>query len=203
MMSSAPTCTPLVLDKTEPQDGCGLESLAFLILALHGLVICSTIKDASVPIGEKYTKKLSALQEEFFTHEGLFELFLDSSFQIAAAAWRFSSNSSQVPIADEMFVHWNDTRPLSKESENTSLLFILILSLNQIFALNNKDMVEHIWSQVEQNVLAVVYSVNFCLYSYFLVWGDFHSPLILLLLWTKEINAARGGGCQSCQFLLV
>jgi len=67
-------------------DGCGLEPLAFSILALHGLVVCSTMKNASEPFDGKYTKRLSALQEEFLAHEGLIKLFLDSSYRMAAAA---------------------------------------------------------------------------------------------------------------------
>jgi len=68
------------------ENGCGLEPLAFSILALHGLVVCSTMKNPSAPVAERYTKNLSALQEEFMAHDGLIRLFLDSSCRMAAAA---------------------------------------------------------------------------------------------------------------------
>jgi len=68
------------------KDGYGLGPLAFSILALHGLVGCTTMKNASVSIKEKYAKKLSALFEEFFSHEALIEVFLDSSSLNASAA---------------------------------------------------------------------------------------------------------------------
>jgi len=69
-------------------NGCGLELLAFSILALHGLVVCSTMKNARSPVEETYTKKLSALQEEFMVHdeEEVIKLLLDSSSRMAAAA---------------------------------------------------------------------------------------------------------------------
>jgi len=44
------------------------------------------MKDASVPVAEKYTQMISALQEEFFAHEGLIKLFLHSSSHLAVAA---------------------------------------------------------------------------------------------------------------------
>jgi len=69
-------------------NGCGLEPLAFSILALRGLVVaCSTTNNASSPCAqEKYIQQLSALQEEFMSHEELITLFLDSSSRLAPAA---------------------------------------------------------------------------------------------------------------------
>jgi len=70
------------------RDGCGLEPLAFSILALHGLVACSsTTNNASSPCAqEEYIQQLSALQEEFMAHEELITLFLNTSSRTAPAA---------------------------------------------------------------------------------------------------------------------
>jgi len=55
-------------------DSCDLESLVLSVLALHGLVVCSTMKNVSQPVHKKFTKKLSALQDELLAHKGLIKL---------------------------------------------------------------------------------------------------------------------------------
>jgi len=63
----------------------GLELLPFSILVLRGLITCTTML-ASTQNEAKYTMKMSALQQEFLSHETLVKLLLGSSRGMAAAA---------------------------------------------------------------------------------------------------------------------